>query len=50
VISAPSAYLQVRPNFHRDEVLWIDPPGFAIHALRDGNLISQVESVPFVSS
>jgi 3',5'-cyclic AMP phosphodiesterase CpdA len=47
VLSAPSAYLQVRPNFHRDEVTWIDPPGFAIHALRDGNLTSQVESVPF---
>jgi 3',5'-cyclic-AMP phosphodiesterase len=50
VLSAPSAYLQVRPNFHRDEVTWIDPPGFAIHALRDGDLTSQVESVPFVST
>src|SRR5215203_1151874 len=50
VVSAPSAYLQVRPNFHRDEVLWVDPPGFAIHALRDGKLTSQVESVPFVST
>jgi 3',5'-cyclic AMP phosphodiesterase CpdA len=47
VLSAPSAYLQVRPNFERDEVLWVDPPGFAIHALRDGELTSQVESVPF---
>ncbi|TMK58034.1 MAG: phosphodiesterase [Actinobacteria bacterium] len=47
VLSAPSAYLQVRPNFERDEVTWIDPPGFAIHALRDGELTSQVESVPF---
>jgi len=46
VLSAPSAYLQVRPNFHRDEVTWVDPPGFAIHALRDGELTSQVESVP----
>ena len=50
VLSAPSAYLQVRPNFHRDEVLWVDPPGFAIHALRGGELTSQVESVPFVST
>jgi 3',5'-cyclic AMP phosphodiesterase CpdA len=49
VLSAPSAYLQVRPNFERDEVTWVDPPGFAIHALRDSNLTSQVESVPFVS-
>jgi 3',5'-cyclic-AMP phosphodiesterase len=46
VLSAPSAYLQVRPNFQRDEVTWVDPPGFAIHALRDGALTSQVESVP----
>lgn len=46
VLSAPSAYLQVRPNFHRDEVTWVDPPGFAVHALRDGALTSQVESVP----
>lgn len=50
VLSAPSAYLQVRPNFERDEVTWVDPPGFAIHALRDGELTSQVEMVPFVSS
>jgi Icc protein len=46
VLSTPSAYLQVRPNFQRDEVLWVDPPGFALHALRDGELTSQVESVP----
>ena len=50
VLSAPSAYLQVRPNFQRDEVTWVDPPGFAIHVLRDGNLSSQVESVPFEST
>jgi len=50
VLSVPSAYLQVRPNFERDEVSWVDPPGFAIHALRDGELSSQVEMIPFVSS
>ena len=50
VLSAPSAYLQVRPNFQRDEVTWLDPPGFAIHALRDGALSSQVEMAPLVSS
>jgi 3',5'-cyclic AMP phosphodiesterase CpdA len=49
VLSAPSAYLQVRPNFDRDEVIWVDPPGFAIHALRDGELSSQVEMVPSLS-
>lgn len=46
VLSAPSTYLHVRPNFHRDEVVWIDSQGFAIHALRDSALTSQVESVP----
>ncbi|HEU5105844.1 MAG TPA: phosphodiesterase [Solirubrobacterales bacterium] len=50
VLSAPSAYLQVRPNFHQDEVLWVDPPGFAIHALRGDDFTSQVESVPYVST
>ncbi|HEX5990916.1 MAG TPA: phosphodiesterase [Solirubrobacterales bacterium] len=49
VVSAPSTYLQVRPNFHRDEVEFVDPPGFAIHVLRDGELASQMESVPLQS-
>jgi Icc protein len=45
VLAAPSTYWQVRPNFHRDEVNLLDTPGFAIHALRGGELSSQVESV-----
>jgi 3',5'-cyclic AMP phosphodiesterase CpdA len=47
VLCAPSTYWQVRPNFARDEVHALDTPGFAIHALRDGELSSQVEAVPF---
>ncbi len=47
VLAAPSTYWQVRPNFARDEVHTLDTPGFAIHALRDGELSSQVEAVPF---
>lgn len=47
VLAAPSTYWQVRPNFERDEVHTLDSPGFAIHALRDGELSSQVEAVPF---
>jgi len=47
VLSVPSTYWQVRPNFERDEVTPLDSPGFAIHVLRDGELSSQVESVPF---
>lgn len=49
VLSAPSTYLQVRPDFHRDEVAWIDSQGFAIHALRNDELSSQVEMLPGAS-
>lgn len=48
VLCAPSTYWQVRPNFERDEVHTLDSPGFAIHALRDGELSSQVEAVPLI--
>jgi 3',5'-cyclic AMP phosphodiesterase CpdA len=47
VLAAPSTFWQVRPNFARDEVHPVDTPGFVIHALREGELSSQVESVPF---
>jgi 3',5'-cyclic-AMP phosphodiesterase len=47
VLAAPSTFWQVRPNFDRDEVQPVDTPGFVIHALRDGELSSQVESIPF---
>jgi 3',5'-cyclic AMP phosphodiesterase CpdA len=46
VLSAPSTYLQVRPDFHRDQIEWVDPPGFALHVLHGGEFSSQVESVP----
>ncbi len=46
VLAAPSTYWQVRPDFAVDEVAVLDTPGFAIHALRDGELASQVEMVP----
>ncbi len=47
VLSAPSTYWQVRPDFEEgDEYHVVDAPGFAIHALRDGELYSQTESVP----
>ena len=48
VFAAPSTYWQVRPDFlEGDEYQVVDPPGFAIHALREGELYSQAESVPF---
>lgn len=49
VLSAPSAFLQVRPDFIAGRVEFVDPPGFALHALRDGELSSQVESVPYAA-
>ncbi|HET9198055.1 MAG TPA: phosphodiesterase [Solirubrobacterales bacterium] len=48
VLAAPSTYWQVRPDFEEEaEYQVLDTPGFAIHALRDGELYSQAESVPF---
>lgn len=48
VFAAPSTYWQVRPDFEQgDEYQVVDSPGFAIHALREGELYSQAESVPF---
>jgi Icc protein len=49
VLSAPSTYLQILPDFDpadfesEDAACWTDPPGFALHVLRDGELSSQVE-------
>lgn len=43
VFSAPSACLQARPHFGRDEVDFIDPPGFALHVLNGDELSSQAE-------
>jgi Icc protein len=48
VLAAPSTYWQVRPDFEEeDKYTVVDAPGFAIHALRDGEFYSQAESVPF---
>lgn len=48
VLAAPSTYWQVSPDFEEeDKYRVVDCPGFAIHALRDGELYSQAESVPF---
>jgi Icc protein len=49
VLAAPSTYLQILPDFDptefedEDAAFWTDPPGFALHVLRDGELSSQVE-------
>jgi 3',5'-cyclic AMP phosphodiesterase CpdA len=48
VLSAPSTYLQVLPDFEPSDFEdkdfeWTGPPGFALHVLLDGELSSQVE-------
>lgn len=49
VLSAPSTYLQLLPDFDppdfedEDEVVWTGPPGYGLHVLLDGELSSQVE-------
>jgi Icc protein len=45
VLSAPSTYLQAQPEFHAEDVEFGGVPGFALHALLDGELSSQVESI-----
>ncbi|HEV2757128.1 MAG TPA: phosphodiesterase [Actinomycetota bacterium] len=46
VLSAPSTYVQVRLTFGSDEVeLANDPPGFVVHAVVDGDVISHVQPV-----
>jgi 3',5'-cyclic AMP phosphodiesterase CpdA len=45
VLSVPSTYLQARPDFETEGVEFVPVPGFALHALLDGELSSQVESV-----
>lgn len=46
VLAAPSTYLQARPDFETEGVKLMPHPGFALHVLRDGELASQVQSVP----
>jgi 3',5'-cyclic-AMP phosphodiesterase len=46
VVSVPSTYQQARPDFESEGVEFVSVPGFVIHALLDGELSSQVESVP----
>ena len=45
VLSVPSTYLQAQPDFETEGVTFGGAPGFALHALLDGELSSQVESL-----
>jgi 3',5'-cyclic AMP phosphodiesterase CpdA len=46
VLAVPSTYVQARLSFNSGEMEFADdPPGFAVHALLDGELASHVQSV-----
>jgi Icc protein len=46
VISGPSTFTQAHPDFRAETVeMAASPPGFALHALLDGELSSQIETV-----
>jgi 3',5'-cyclic-AMP phosphodiesterase len=46
VLAVPSTYVQTRLSFNSDEIeTAAEPPGFAVHALLDGELASHVQPV-----
>jgi Icc protein len=46
VLTVPSTYVQTRLSFSSDEIETVaEPPGFAVHALLDGELASHVQPV-----
>lgn len=46
VLAVPSTYVQTRLNFSSDEIeCAAEPPGFAVHAVLDGELASHVQPV-----
>jgi 3',5'-cyclic AMP phosphodiesterase CpdA len=51
VLTVPSTYLQAALDFTAPKLaMRADPPGFAVHALRDGSLASHVQTVPLFLS
>ena len=47
VVTVPSTYLQAALNFTSPKLTMCpDPPGFAVHALRDGNLATHIQRLP----
>jgi 3',5'-cyclic AMP phosphodiesterase CpdA len=46
VVAVPSTYVQAQLDFHATEIeLSGDPPGFAVHTIEDGALVSHVQPV-----
>jgi 3',5'-cyclic-AMP phosphodiesterase len=47
VLAVPSTYVQAQLEFDAEQIrLSADPPGFVVHALLDGELVSYVQPVP----
>jgi 3',5'-cyclic AMP phosphodiesterase CpdA len=47
VVTVPSTYLQAALNFTSPKLTMCpDPPGFAVHALRDGSLATHIQRLP----
>jgi 3',5'-cyclic AMP phosphodiesterase CpdA len=51
VLVVPSTYIQTRLNFSAQEIeTAAEPPGFAVHALLDGELASHVQPVTWIAA
>jgi len=47
VVTVPSTYLQAALDFTAPKLrMCPDPPGFAVHALRDGTLATHLQRIP----
>jgi len=47
VVTVPSTYLQAALDFSTERItMAADPPGFAIHAFRDGTLATHIQPIP----
>jgi hypothetical protein len=46
VLTIPSTFIQAKPSFGSEKLEFAaQPPGFAVHAFLEGELISQVQAV-----
>jgi Icc protein len=46
VLAVPSTYIQLKLDFRKETLeLTAEPPGFAVHAVREGELVSHVQAV-----
>ena len=46
MLAVPSTYVQARLDFESEQIAFAaDPPGFAVHAVLDGEVASHVQPV-----